>query len=396
MIRCLRQILCLWLVVTTVAIAGEPAVLAVEVERVTTAVPFPRGLAMVDGTLYVLCRGRVREAGGVSAAIRDQAGTLYAVDPRVAEPATNQTVSAAVRANGVVFAQPTDPPFRSWDRSASPPESDHRTDRPYCTLRYHEPSRNFFICAFSGIDMPAKPGQSSFSKNQSDALLRYDLRTKRWYEVERRGWLYGPDNCLAVGDWLYAVSKDNSRLVRYDLRSLASNPEAKVPVGELVTEHEYEGHSALAYRDGWLYVAYRTSSVMARYRLDSTHQPEQPLRMELLARFDPFDPVTRNSANLTDMSFDTEGRLYVVSAKPSRIYRFVPNPDAVFDAREGRSMPWVDLARATGNPQMKSENVLYHDGWIYVTSGDAYDYQRGADGAIYRVRVKDGEGTGTP
>lgn len=48
------------------------------VERVSTKPPFPRGLQLVDGELYVLCRGRVREYGGVSAEVEDQAGTLYA------------------------------------------------------------------------------------------------------------------------------------------------------------------------------------------------------------------------------------------------------------------------------------------------------------------------------
>jgi hypothetical protein len=116
--------------------------------------------------------------------------------------------------------------------------------------------------------------------------------------------------------------------------------------------------------------------------------------MELVARFDPFDPVTRTSANLTDMDFDEAGRLYVISAKPSRVYRFVPDPRHVFDARDGRATPWIDLAERTGNPNMKSENVLYHDGWFYVTSGDAYDYQRGANGAIYRVCVEPQGGGG--
>lgn len=358
-----------------------------EVERVTTAVPFPRGLAMVDDNLHVLCRGRAREAGGVTASIDDRAGSIYVVDTAIGEPATNKVVSAAVRQNAQLLARPTEPPFRLWDRTASPPQSDRRTDRPYCTLRYHAPTRSFYICAFSGIDLPSQPGKPSFSKNASDAVLRYDLRTGRWHEVERSGWLYGPDNCLPLGDWLYAVAKDNSRLVRFDLRDLARDPEARPPVGELVTEHEWEGHSALAYRDGWLYVGYRTSSVIARLRLDDRYRPVTPIRFELVARFDPFDPVTRRSANITDMDFDERGRLYVVSAQPSRIFRFVPDPASVFDGRDGQAEPWLDLAALTGNARMKSENVLAHRGWIYVTSGDAYDYQQGADGAVYRARI---------
>lgn len=101
----------------------------------------------------------------------------------------------------------------------------------------------------------------------------------------------------------------------------------------------------------------------------------------------PVDPVTLRSANLTDMDVDDHGRLYVVSAKPSRVYRFTPDPHHVFDARDNAETPWIDLARRTGNPYMKSENVLVHDEWMYVTSGDGYDFQDGAAGTVYRIRI---------
>src|SRR5688572_24751243 len=54
--------------------------------RVSTAVPFPRGMAMIEGQLYALARGRVRESGGADGKIDDQAGTIYALDPSIAEP----------------------------------------------------------------------------------------------------------------------------------------------------------------------------------------------------------------------------------------------------------------------------------------------------------------------
>ena len=38
---------------------------------------------------------------------------------------------------------------------------------------------------------------------------------------------------------------------------------------------------------------------------------------------------------------------------------------------------------------MKSENLLYHDGHLYVTSGDGYAYQEGASGTVYRIAVTD-------
>ena len=51
----------------------QPAPQNLLIERITAKVPFPRGLEWIDGQLYVLARGRVRESGGVSADIDDLA-----------------------------------------------------------------------------------------------------------------------------------------------------------------------------------------------------------------------------------------------------------------------------------------------------------------------------------
>src|SRR5687767_2036675 len=323
----------------------QPAPLANPiVERVTTAVPFPRGLQLVDGDLYVLARGRVRESGGVSGDIDDKAGTIYKVDPDIAEPLASYEISSKVRTNGEVFAAPTSPPFKLFDRTANPPTRDRETDRPYCSLRYDAATKSFYVCAFSGIDKSVQGKGSTFSKNTADAVFRFDTRTSKWYEVERHaleaggnyphhdpaarkpphGWLNGPDNCLVVGNWLYAVAKDNSLLVRYDLSEIAKNPDAPTPNSQWVLGDEvyvkglgtqrYTGHSMLAEREGWLYVGYRTSSKIVRIRLDEHRSPVKPIRAELVAEFDPYDPVSRKSANLTDMVFGPEGDLYVVSA----------------------------------------------------------------------------------
>ena len=405
--------------VAVFALAAVVEAQPLHVERVTTKVPYPRGLVMLDGTLYVLCRGRVRGVGGVTAAIDDQAGTIYAVDPNVTEPITESTVGKPVRENGKVFARPTSPPFKLWDRASNPPESDDNTDRPYCTLRYHAASHSFYICGFSGVDMKrTKADPVAFSKNRTDVVLRYDMRDGRWHEVERHaigagnryphhdpaenepphGRLNGPDNCLVVGNSLYVVAKDNSVLVRYDLAGVVKSPDAGPPDSEVVLGDRIEvagqgverllGHSALAHHDGWLYVATRTSSAVFRVRMDG-EVPVQPIVAQIVARFDPYDPRTGRSANLTDMDFDEQGRLYVVSAKPSRVYRFAPDPERPFDGRDGKSPPWADMAGLTENPAMKSENVLIHNGWAYVTSGDGYSYQKGADGTVYRVRIDD-------
>ncbi len=401
----------------------------VRIERVTTVAPFPRGLQLVDGELYVLSRGRVRSAGGVSAEVEDQAGTLWKVDPRIAQDVSAGEVSDAVKTNGVVVARPTDPPFRLWDRTSDPPESDVNTDRPYCVLRYHEGTRSFYVCAFSGIDMRREPGKPQFSKNATDALLRYDLRTGKWHEVERHdpsagaayphadpattppphGWLKGPDNCLIVGDQLYAVAKDNSVLVRYDLTPLKTDVDA-FPRGSLVWGERVKvatpggvepqirtmlGHSALAYRDGWLYVGYRTTSEIVRVRLDENDRvPADPV-VEQVAQFEPYDAETGRTADLTDMDFDAKGRLYVISAEPARVFRFTPDPASVFDGRT--ALPWVDLAGRLGTPRTKSENILVDpEGRVYVTSGDGYAYQGGAAGTVYRISAEDSDTPAQP
>ena len=149
------------------------------------------------------------------------------------------------------------------------------------------------------------------------------------------------------------------------------------------------GQSALGFHESWLYVGYRTTSEIIRIQLNDKNVPIEPIVAHIVARFDPFDPVTLDSANLTDLDIDEAGHVYVVSAQPSRVYRFTPSSSHVFDARDGRQSPWADLALITGNPTMKSENVLYHQGWLYVTSGDGYDYQDGAHGTVYRIRVDD-------
>lgn len=404
------------LLVSALALGSQAP--SLKLERVSTLVPFPRGLQIVDGQLYALSRGRVRDYGGVSAAIDDQAGTLYRIDTQIAELYSGAEPGEAVRNNGQVLAAPTAPPFRLWDRNANPPWKDRETDRPYCGLSFHPPTQSFYICAFSGIDRDEKTGKT-FTKNLSDAILRYDLRTQQWYEVERHdgdkggiyphqdperskpphGWLNGPDNCLAIGDWLYAVSKENSRLVRYDLRALKSDPQAGAPASFPVFEERLEtknagtqqlyGHSALALKDQWLYVGTRTSGHIVRLKLDDNLLPVQPRVVELVGLLDAYDPATKKSGNLTDMSFGPDGALYLISAAPARCYRFVPDPKQVYDMRAGKQAPFVDLAALTNNPKMKSENLLVDaQGRIYITSGDAYSYHAGAGGVIWRVSVQ--------
>lgn len=462
---------------------GEAVLDLGRVRRVTTGVPFPRGLAMKDGTLYVLSRGRVRDAGGTDPTLEDKAGTIWAVDAGAGEP-LGESVSEDVRANARPLAEPTEPPFRLLDRSVGNALDDRRTDRPYCILRYDERSRSFYFCAFSGIDRrpptaayptsgPASaPAYASrpddyFRKNTSDAVYRYDTRTSRWQLLYRSPavlppapspfataaatkpvttttdpWLSGPDNCLVVGTSLYVACKESSTLVRFDLGELERNPYGTVGPRQVVAgpnfvvdgkRRRYLGHSMLAVRGEWLYVGFRTSSVILRVRLADL-PPAAPARAakppstpdefpavpaQLLARFDPYDRATGRSADLTDMAFGpalgpgdgsagesgSEADLYVVSARPARVYRFRPDPEQVFDARTEAALrtddapplpdpaerhgPWADLSELTGNAKMKCEAIFVDSGGrVYVTSADrvaAAHGESGLAGVVYRI-----------
>ena len=71
------------------------------------------------------------------------------------------------------------------------------------------------------------------------------------------------------------------------------------------------------------------------------------------------------------------------------MFRFTPDPKQPFDGRTGATPAWAELAQLTGNTKMKSENVFVDDkSRVFVTSGDAYDFQYGAGGAIYRIDPK--------
>jgi sugar lactone lactonase YvrE len=149
------------------------------------------------------------------------------------------------------------------------------------------------------------------------------------------------------------------------------------------------GHSALAERNGYLYVASRTSSHIVRVKLNADGTMVSPYEAELVAKFHPFDQTTGESSNVTDMDFDSKGRLYVVSAEPSRVFRFTPDPKNIYDATLPDAKPWCDLSVATDNPKMKSENVFVDDkDRVFVTSGDGYAYQKGALGTVYRIVIK--------
>ena len=145
----------------------------VVLERVTTAVPWGRGMTLVDGDLIVLSRGRHRGEGGVDRDLVDSAGTLWRVDVSARERVVpGAWAGDAVRTNATVYARPTSPPFHIY-RHDAPPEDNVLMARPYCALAFDEASRNLFVCAYSGAELP-----TGFRKHATDAVYRYDLRDR--------------------------------------------------------------------------------------------------------------------------------------------------------------------------------------------------------------------------
>ena len=392
-------------------------------ERISTAVPWPRGLVFDDRRLFVLARGRHRGAGGPEAGLQDCAGTIFEINHDISEPVVEgQTAGADVRRNASVIAYPHSPPFKLWDQNSRPPASDINTDRPYATLVYHSGSQNFFIGGFSGIDIP--PG--SFSKNATDSIHRFDLRINSWQAVEAHidfeetggsgnttpnkhfphhdvasnppphGWLNGPDGLVVAADQLYAVAKDNHCLARYPLDEILANPAASPPQSEAVfrrdegirlqgLDRDLKGPSALAVNGDYLYIGFRTTSEVVRVPLDSNGVVSSNTG-ELIALFDPWTP-TQRSADLIDIAFSQDDKLFISTARQGVVWNAgKPDPSKPFDGRTGSGNdPAVRLRELTFNAKAKCGNIAF-DLWnnLYIISGNKDDPSSYTSGVIYR------------
>ncbi len=414
---------------------------SIRLERITTAVPWPRGMVYHDGGLVVLARGRHRNAGGIDPTINDRCGSLFRVDTGLAEDVVpGEQAGAAVRDNAQVLAEAKSGPFSIYDPAKGPPIEDTRMDRPYCTLAFDESSQNFFICGYSGVDLPLK----QFRKNATDSIHRFDLRDSAWHSVELHdasvvpadelgwvvpskyyphhdpasapaphGWLNGPDGAAVAGQFLYAVGKDNHVLVQYDLgdvrgSSAAGAPESRLIFQEHIRVRRFDasgavrivpapalGASALATDRGYLYVGFRSSSSVVRFALDEDGDVRQPLIGELVAAFEPWDPQAGRSANLIDLTFNSRGELFVATAQSGRIWNAgVPDPQRVFNGIDYGpheapggvpNEPYIDLPAATGNPRAQVGNIVFdEEDRLYLCSGN-YDTGTRMAGVIYRV-----------
>lgn len=414
-------------------------------DRITSAVPWPRGIAWYEGRLIALARGAHRNQGGPQK--EDQGGTLFEVSSDtydLVDP-SDTDVSNAVLVNAKIFAEPTDPPFKLWDPSTQPPHLDTRTDRPYATLHWDSKSQSFYICAFAGIDLPKGVTGQGFWPNASCSVHRFDIREAdpyrmtngKWFGVEAhrfdnvpefeirrlkappygttfqvpdryyphetpypsyppRGLLNGPDGLFAVGDYLYVVGLDNNKLAQYDISSNVEFPEGRiVPVPEI-------GNSAVAAFGSYLYLANRKSGAggarIVRYPIDPTtgqilddHGDEyfggnQTVTAELIATVDDLSAGGR-IAHIIDIDFDSEGRLFVSMANGSGKVWCIddPSPSDVFRASD--YFPYIDLQLLSPNSKAKCADICFDDeDNLYVCSGNKDTQRVSHYGTIYRVR----------
>lgn len=387
---------------------------AYQLERVSSVVPWPRGIAWVDGKLLVVARGRHRNYGGPAPEVQDLEATLFEIDPQIREVFDKDTPAGeAVRNNGRVLAEPDPAVVKLYDRS-KPILDNWSMQRPFCTMKYDEASRNLIFCAYSGVDLSGQG--ATFRKNATDALLRYDLRSKAWGVIELHdeavvpreaqgawisneyyphhdpeknppphGWLNGPNGCHVVGHWLYAVGKDNHTLARYDLRPIRRDPEAGPAPSEFVLGQEVdlriegkvqrfplEGHSAVTSLDGYLYLATRTNSLVVRFPIDADGDLVRPIVGELIAELEPYSNEKKRSADLWEMVAGPDGSLVLTASRDGLVWRFHPDPKVVFDGnnrREGSptpNKPWIDIRKLTGNDKANVNNVAFApDGSFY-------------------------------
>lgn len=404
----------------------------VSLERLDAGIPWPRGLAFVDDKIVVVARGRHRNYGGPAQDYEDYGGRLYVVDPSISEPYTaGQVPSERILSNNQVLADADPQVVHAYDRTKQPLE-DTLMNRPYCTLKYDPVSRNVVFCAYSGVDMGEKP---NFRKNATDALYRFDMRTKTWGVVEMHrddvvpahargpvisneyyphhdpeknaaphGLLNGPNGCAVVGRWLYAVGKDNHTLARYDMQPIRKDPSAGPPPAEKVMGEETNvridgkvqsirtlGHSAVAAHDGWLYVGYRSSNIVLRFPIDAEGTLKQPVVGELIAEFEPFDPVAGRSADIWDLELNKKGELFVSCARNGRVWKIQPDPARPFDGNDFRkdaptpNQPYLDIQKITGVKGARIANIAFDDQDRMVFCATFKEAHTERAGGIFRV-----------
>lgn len=413
----------------------EPRTFGGPVQRVSTAVPWPRGIVWYEGKLLVLSRGVHRSAGGPNADIDDKAAHVFEVDPNVFEPVRKGGAAGdAVRGNAKIFAVPTSPPFHIWDRRM-PATLDTLAQRPYAGLVHDPASSSLFVICFSGIDLGEAP---SFRKNATDAVHRYHIPTKTWHVFDAHdpdsiapeklakwlpneiyphhdpksnppphGFLNGPCGGFAVGDYFYATAKDNTALVQYDLDEVRRDPaNAGAADGRYVFHRSgpddnpfiqtrkhgkiyVEGACAVVAHGGYMYVAFRTTGQVIRFPIKKNGDVVRPIVADYLAQTDAHDPSGEYNkpANIYDMRFNSRGEFFISPKSHGAIWMIPTDGDEVFDAtRNSAEKPYVNLRDLTDHEKAGVGNFCFDpDDNMYICSGNDDTPDDSIRGTVYRV-----------
>ncbi len=168
-----------------------------------------------------------------------------------------------------------------------------------------------------------------------------------------------------------------------------ANVRLRHPEGE--ARVELLGPSVAISRDGWLYVAYRTSSVVVRFALDAAGDVVRPPVGELIAVFEPWDAERNRSAGLVDLAFDSKGALYASCATEGRVWRIgVPDPARPFygDDRSERptsAPPYLDLRQRIGAGATGGKLLFDAEDRLHVRVDGAAVRDDARVGGVYRA-----------
>jgi hypothetical protein len=290
------------------------------------------------------------------------------------------------------------------------------------------------VICFSGIDLSEQP---NFRKNATDAVHRYNMGTKKWYTFEQHdpgtvpvgelaktlpnevyphhnltsnppphGLPNGACGGYVVGDYLYVTAKDNSALIQYDLAEVRKNPEAGPPQSRFIFNRSgpkddpfiqtkkhgnmyVEGTCGVTAHDGYMYVAFRTTSQIVRFPIDGKGDVVRPIVADYLAQFDPYDPTGAygKPANIYDIRVNSKGELFVSANSRGTIWKIPTDGKAVFNAKKGTSeKPYINLREETDFASSTCGNFCFDpDGNLYICAGNKELKEGDICGVIYRV-----------
>lgn len=177
--------------------------------------------------------------------------------------------------------------------------------------------------------------------------------------------------------------------MRYPIGDIRETPSSSPPVAEVFLNKDVAvdgwagdllGPSGFAYKDGYLYVGYRTSSVIARFQIsDSVEQ----VTGELVADFSKVE----GKVDIIDMAFDLKGFLLVSTASMGGVWGVAPDPEQPFQPLN-RTPNAIDLRALTGNEKTKCSNIAVDShGRVYICSNnhDSEQIAPSIVGTIYRA-----------